>query len=150
VLEEAKCTYHPSSLEVFSSVEGAPSYPFTFSTLLDLHFFLSCPSFPHIQHTFTNFPGDLDPPLDLYLPLEDLYLFLPWERPLANNAYVFCPSMFFHLISSDNKDEITSSKLKVMELLPMATTRLSHESGKKQSKLIHLSSSKILISIYNN
>jgi hypothetical protein len=54
--------------------------------------------------------------------------------------------MFFHLISSDNKDETTSSNFKAVVLLPMATTRLSHEFGKEHSKLIHLSSFKILIS----
>ena len=66
VLEESKYTSLPFTLEVFSSVEGAPSYPFTFSMLLDLHYFLKCPSFPHLRHTFTNFLGDLYLPLDLY------------------------------------------------------------------------------------
>jgi hypothetical protein len=76
VLEEAKYTSPPSSLEVFPFVEGAPSNPFTFSMLLDLHFFLKFPYFPHLEHTFTNFPRDVDLPLDLDLPLEDLDLFL--------------------------------------------------------------------------
>jgi hypothetical protein len=150
VLEEAKYTSPPSSLEVFYSVEGAPSNPFTFSMLLDLHCFLKCPSFPHLQHTFTHFLEDLDLPLDLNLPLEDLDLFLSWERPLANNASVLCPSMFFRLISFNNKDETTSSKLKVVVLLPMTITKLSHESSKEHSKLIHLSSLEILISTDNN
>jgi hypothetical protein len=58
--------------------------------------------------------------------------------------------MFFRLLSFDNKDQATSSKLKVVVLLHMATARLSHEYGKKHSKLIHLSSSEILIPIDNN
>jgi hypothetical protein len=94
--------------------------------------------------------GDLDLPLYLILPLEDLDLFLSWEHPPSNNAYVLYPFMFFHLISSNNKDETTSSKLKVVLLLPMGTTRLSYESGKEHNKMIHLSSSKILISTDNN
>jgi hypothetical protein len=57
--------------------------------------------------------------------------------------------MFFSLISYDNKDETTSLKLKVVVLLSMATTRLSHEFGKEHNKWIDLSSSKILISIDN-
>jgi hypothetical protein len=75
VLEEAKYTSSPSSLEVFSSIEGDSSDPFFFSNL-DLHCFFYCPSFPHLQHTFTKFLGDLDLPLDLDIPLEDLDLFL--------------------------------------------------------------------------
>jgi hypothetical protein len=89
-------------------------------------------------------------PLDLDLPLEKLDLFLSWERPLSNNAYVLCPSIFFHLMSSDNKDETTSSNFKEVVFLPIATTRLSHESGKEHNKLIHLSSSKFLISTDTN
>jgi hypothetical protein len=100
--------------------------------------------------SFTNFPEDLYLPLDLNLPLEDLYLFISWERLLANNAFVLCPSMLFHLISYENKDDTTSSKLKVVVLLPMTTTRLPHESGKEHNKLIHLSSLDVLISTNNN
>jgi hypothetical protein len=107
-------------LKVFSFVEGEPSYPFTLSMFLDLHCLLKCPYFPHLQHTFTKFPRDLDLPLDIDLPLEDLDLFLSSESPLANNAYVLCPCMFLCLISSENKDETTSSKLKLVVLLPMA------------------------------
>ena len=146
MLEESKYASSPSSLEVFSSIEGAPSNPFTFSILLDIHCLLKFPYFPHLQHTFTNILGDVDLPLDLDLPLEDLDipledldLFLSWERPLANNASMLCPSMFLCLISSDNKDETTSSNFKEVLLLSMATTKLSHESGKEHSKLIHLS-----------
>jgi hypothetical protein len=84
--------------------------------------------------------GNLDLQLDLDLPLEDLDLFHFWESPPANNAFSLYPSMFFHLISSNNKDETTSSKLKVFILLPIATTRLSHESSKENNKMIHLSS----------
>jgi hypothetical protein len=43
--------------------------------------------------------------------------------------------MFFRLISSDNKDDTTSSELKVVALLPMATTKISHEFGKEHDKL---------------
>jgi hypothetical protein len=93
---------------------------------------------------------DLDLPIDLDIPLENLDLFLSWEHPLTNNAYVLYPSIFFRLISSNNKDETTSSNFKEVVLLPMATTRLSHESGKEHSKLIHLSSSEILISTDTN
>jgi hypothetical protein len=60
------------------------------------------------------------PTLDL--PLEKLDIFLSWECPLANNVSVLCPSIFFHLISSNNKDETTSSNFKEVVLLPMATT----------------------------
>jgi len=88
--------------------------------------------------------------LDLDLQLEDLDLFLSWESPIANNASTPYPSMFFHLFSFDKKNETTSSKLKVFLLLPMDTTRLSHESGKEHNKLICISSSKILILKDNN
>jgi hypothetical protein len=71
-------------------------------------------------------------------------------RPLANNSSMFCPSMLFCHISSDNKDETTSSNFKEVVLLPMATTKLSHEFGKEHSKLIHLPSSEILISTDTN
>ena len=97
-----------------------------------------------------NFPRDLDLPLDLDLSLEELSLFLSWEHPLTNKASILWISIFFYLISLDNKDETTSSKLKVVVLLPVATTKLSHDSGKEHHKMIHLSSSKILISTYNN
>jgi hypothetical protein len=94
--------------------------------------------------------GDLDLPLYLYLPLEDSYIFLSYECPLSNNASVFFSSMFSRLIYSDNKDDTTSSKFKEVVLQPMATTRISHEFDKEHSKLIHLSSSEILISIDTN
>jgi hypothetical protein len=61
---------------------------------------------------------------------------------------MLCPSIFFRLISSDNKDKTTSSNFKEIVLLPMAITKLSHEFGKEHNKLIHLSSSEILISTY--
>ena len=88
VLEESKYTSPPSSLEVFYSIEGSPSDPLTLSTLLDMHCFLKCPCFPHLQHTFTNFLTDLDLPSEFHLPLENLDLFLSWESPLVNNVYV--------------------------------------------------------------
>jgi hypothetical protein len=84
---------------------------------------------------------------DLDITLEDLDLFISWELPLANNSSVLYPSIFFHLISSNNKDETTSSKFKEIVLLPMATTRLSHKSSKEHNKMIHIYSSGILISI---
>jgi hypothetical protein len=99
---------------------------------------------------FTKFPRDLYIPLDLDLPLEDLDLFLSQECPLANNGFVLCPSIFFCIISSNKKYETTSSKFKEIVLIPMAKPRISHDSGKDQSKLIHLSSSEILISTYTN
>jgi hypothetical protein len=75
-----------------------------------------------------KFWGDLDIPIDLYLPLHELFLFISWENPLAKKVFLLWISMFFHLISSDNKDETTSLKIKVVALLPMAITRLSHKS----------------------
>jgi hypothetical protein len=65
--------------------------------------------------------------LDSDIPLEDLDLFLPCERPLANNAYVLCPSMFFRLISSDKKYEATSSNFKEVTLLPMCWVQVIFE-----------------------
>jgi hypothetical protein len=79
-------------------------------------------------------------PLDLDLPLEYLDLFFSLENSLTNNASMLCPTMFFYVISSEKKYETTSSKLKLVLLLPMATTRQSHESGKDHNKLIQLSS----------
>jgi hypothetical protein len=58
--------------------------------------------------------------------------------------------MFFLLIYSKNKDATTSSSINVVELLSIATTKLSQESGKEHNMLIHFSSSVILISTYNN
>jgi len=58
--------------------------------------------------------------------------------------------MFSLLISFEKKDETTSSKLKLVALLLMTTTRLSHELGKEHNKQIYLSSSEILISTNNN
>ena len=56
------------------------------------------------------------------------------------------PSMIFRLISSDNKDATASSYFNVdWVVLPIATTRLSQESGKDHNKVIHLSSSAIVI-----
>jgi hypothetical protein len=76
VIEKTKYTSPPSSLEVFSSEEGVSYDPFTLSMFLDINFFLKCPSFPHIHHTFTKFSGDLDLPLYLDIPLEHLDIFL--------------------------------------------------------------------------
>jgi hypothetical protein len=50
--------------------------------------------------------------------------------------------MLFRLISFDNKDETTSSYFNAYcVVLPIATTKLSQESGKEHNKVIHLSSS---------
>ena len=49
-----------------------------------------------------------------------------------------------------DKDETISSNCKEIALLPIAITGLSHESGREHNKLIHLSSSKILISTYDH
>jgi len=126
---------------VFASTEGASSDPFPSSGTLDLQSPFEVASFPHFQHTtFTGFPGDLD------LPLDDLFLFLFWDRPRTDKASPFWLSIFFRLISSINKAETISSNYKAVTLLPIAITRLSHESGREHNKLMHLSSSKILIS----
>jgi len=81
VLEEAKHTSPPSFKEVLSSLEEPSLYPFPLSKILDLQFFLKFSYVPHFQHPFTNFPPDLDIPLDLEIALEDLLLFLPYEHP---------------------------------------------------------------------
>ena len=108
---------------------------------------LKSASFSHFQHTtFTCFPGYLDLPLDLDLPFDDLFLFLFWDRPHIDKASPFWLSIFFHLISYVSKDETISSNCKVVALLPVAITRLSHESGIEHNKLMHLSSSEVLIS----
>src|SRR3984885_14283383 len=139
-------THHHLHLKwFFASAEGASSNPFTLSGALDLHYLLKCPSFPHFQHTtFIGFPGDLD------LPLDDLFLFLFWDHPRTNKASPFWLSIFFRLISSVSKAETISSNCKAVALLPIAITRLSHESGREHNKLMHLSSSEILISTDNN
>jgi hypothetical protein len=54
----------------------------------DLHVFLKNPSTHPLHRTFTIVLGDLDIPMYLDLPLEDLFLFISWERPLSNKAYV--------------------------------------------------------------
>ena len=89
VLEQAKYTSPPSSEVVFAFVEGASLDLFPFSWALYLQSLLKCPSFPHFHHTFTGFPRDLDLPLDLYLPLDDLFMFLFWDRIHTDKAYPF-------------------------------------------------------------
>jgi len=59
------------------------------------------------------------------------------------------PSMDFYLISSNNKDITISSKLDVI-VIPMLITRLSCEFCKENNKIMHLSSSNILILIEAN
>ena len=75
---EARYASPPSYEDLFSYVEGESSYPFVFSTLLDMQSFLYCPSLPHFQNFLIPFPGDLRLPLDLDLPLDPLFLFLSW------------------------------------------------------------------------
>jgi hypothetical protein len=53
--------------------------------------------------------------------------------------------MYFYIVSYNRKDETTSSYFNVVELLLKDTTRISHECGKKLSKLMHLYSLEILI-----
>ena len=65
-------------------------------------------------------------------------------------AYPFWLSIFFCLISSNIKDEIISSNFKIVVFLHIATTRLSHESGREHNKLMHVYSSKNFVSIGNN
>jgi len=73
-----------------------------------------------------------------------------WDRSHTDKASKFWLSIFFHLISSVSKVETISSNCKVVALLPIAITRLSHEYGREHNKLMHLSSSEILISIDAN
>ena len=143
--EDAKYTFPPSYEVFFTSTEGASSYPFPLLGALDLQSSLKFLSFPHFEHTFTCFHGDLYLPLDLDIPLKKLFLFLFWDHPHTDKESPFWPSIFHHLISSDNKAEIMSSKFKVIVLLPIAIARLSHESSREHNKLMHLSSSDILI-----
>jgi len=131
---------------VFTSIEGASSDPFPLSRALDLQPLLYYPSFLHFQHTtFIGLSGDLDVPLDLDLPLYELFLFLFWDCLHKNKASPLWLSIFFHLISSIRNDETISSNCKVVTLLPIAMSRLSHKSGREHNKLMHLSSSEILI-----
>jgi len=60
------------------------------------------------------------------------------------------PSIFFHLISSDNRDATTSYSAKVVKLLLISMTKPSHESRKKHNRIIHFSPSVILISTNDN
>jgi len=132
---------------VFTSAEGASSDPFPLLGALDLQSLLKWPSFFHFQQTtFIGFPGDVDLPLDLDLPLDDLFLFLFWDPLHTDRASPFWLSIFFCLIFSVSKVETISSNCMVVALLPIAITRLSHEFGREHNKLMHLSSSKILIS----
>jgi len=56
----------------------------------------------------------------------------------------------FYLMVFDEKDETISPKFKLDSLLPMEINRLSDDSSRENNKMIHLSLSDILISIYNN
>jgi hypothetical protein len=76
--------------------------------------FLVIPFFPTTPTYLYKISGRFVSSLDSYLPLEDIFLFISQENPLANMEFVLYISMFFHLISSNIKDETTSLKLKVV------------------------------------
>jgi hypothetical protein len=97
-----------------------------------------------------KFTQDLNLPFDLDRQQENLPLPLSIGRPLATKAPLVNPSMFFYLISSDNRDATMSLSINVVVLLPIATIKLYHESGKERNRLIHFSSLVILISTDNN
>jgi hypothetical protein len=61
--------------------------------------------------------GDLDLPFDLKFLPENLPLYLSTGRPLTTRASLVDPSMFFLLISFDNREETTSSSTSVVVLL---------------------------------
>lgn len=82
--------------------------------------------------------------------LEGLPFFLLRDFPLIYSASRFNPSIFFFLISSNKNNATTSLSFSVVLFLPIAMTKLYHESGNEQSKLMHFSSSMILISMDNN
>jgi hypothetical protein len=44
--------------------------------------------------------------------------------------------MVFYLIYYDNKDANTSSNFNVVGLIPITTTKVSHESDKEHSKIM--------------
>jgi hypothetical protein len=71
-------------------------------------------------------------------------------QPLTTNSSLADPSMFFLLISSENRDATTYSSANVVELLLIDTTKLSCESRKEQKRITHISSSLILISTKDN
>jgi len=73
-----------------------------------------------------------------------------WDHPRTDKESSFWLSIFFRLISSISKDETISSNYKAIALLPIAIIKLSHESRREHNKLMHLSSSEILISTNNN
>jgi hypothetical protein len=70
-------------------------------------------------------------------------------QPLTTRISLVDPSMFFLLISS-NKEATMSYGASVVVLLPIAMTKLSRESRREHNRMIHFSSSMILISTNNN
>ena len=90
------------------------------------------------------------PSFDLDIPLDNFYFSLFTDRPITNSTTLLDPSMFLHLISSDNRGSTTSSRLIMVDLLHVATTILSHEFGKKYNRLVHVSSSIIMIYTLNS
>jgi hypothetical protein len=69
---------------------------------------------------------------------------------MTTNASLVDPSMFFLLISYKSRDASMYYSANVVELLPIAMTKISQESGKEHNRIIHLSSLMILISIEDN
>jgi hypothetical protein len=70
-------------------------------------------------------------PFDLDFLLDNFPLYLSDGRFLTIKSSLVDPSMFFLLISSDSRDETTSSSTNVVELFPISTNKLSQESNKE-------------------
>jgi len=73
------------------------------------------------------------------------YDYLSWKWSYVNDLLNTVGSQ--KMIS---KDETISSNRKVVTLLPIATTRVSHEFGREHNQMMHYSSSETFISIDNN
>ena len=110
----------------------------TFINSLRFTIFLIMPKFTHFKHLFSNFPRDLHLPLDLDLPLEDLF-FISWEQPLINNTSLVTTFMDFLRISFVNKKSYTSTNFNNMDwvALQIVIAKLSKESDKEHKKEIH-------------
>jgi hypothetical protein len=102
------------------------------------------------QHLLIDLNMDLDLPIDLEFLLDNLTFPLSKGQPLTIKKSLVYPSMLFHLISSNIRAATTYSSVNVVELLPIATTRLSHESGKEHNKMIHFSSLVIFVRIFRH
>ena len=88
--------------------------------------------------------------LQMWIEMGDDGNHVSGDCPHTNKESPLWLSIFFHIISSVSKDETISSNCKAVALLPIAITILSHESSRERNKLMHLSSSEILISIDAN